>query len=183
MTAKWSGFGTCWVDSSRGTLKTVYMSFRTGAKSGRRLRIQVPSLRLDVLVLLFCAICFSSQSAFSQQNSTSATSSSTREFIVSCTYGVAAGALVGAATLAFTQQPGENLRNIARGASIGLYAGILMGLYVVYILPNQSQDEDLPPGISSPEEGARWTPPAVFPLVSERGQVEGAAVMLPGLRF
>jgi hypothetical protein len=55
-----------------------------------------------------------------------------REFIMSCTYGVLAGSLVGAATLAFEDQPGDNLNKVARGASIGLYAGILLGLYVVY---------------------------------------------------
>lgn len=108
----------------------------------------------------------------------------TREFIMSCTYGVIAGALVGTATLAFTQQPGDNLRNIARGASLGLYAGILMGLYVVYVLPGQGQEEELPPGISAPaEEGAHWTPPAIVPLISERGAVEGASLQLPALLF
>jgi hypothetical protein len=108
----------------------------------------------------------------------------TREFVMSCTYGVIAGALVGTATLAFTQQPGDNLRNIARGASLGLYAGILMGLYVVYVLPGQGQEEELPPGISAPaEEGVRWTPPVVIPLISERGAVEGASLQLPALLF
>ncbi|MEO0337029.1 MAG: hypothetical protein AAF202_11570 [Pseudomonadota bacterium] len=51
---------------------------------------------------------------------------------MSCTYGVLAGTLVGAATLAFEDQPGDNLNKVARGASIGLYTGILLGLYVVY---------------------------------------------------
>src|SRR5581483_4418709 len=58
-----------------------------------------------------------------------------REFITSCTYGVLAGTLVGAASLAFVSQPGQNMDHVARGASIGLYAGILLGLYVVYIVP------------------------------------------------
>ena len=54
--------------------------------------------------------------------------SNSREFIMSCTYGVLAGTLVGAAMLAFTDQPGENLGKVARGASIGLYTGIILGL-------------------------------------------------------
>jgi hypothetical protein len=59
---------------------------------------------------------------------------------MSCTYGVMAGTLVGVASLAFTTQPSENLNRVARGASIGLYAGILLGLYVVYIVPGLEED-------------------------------------------
>lgn len=65
------------------------------------------------------------------------------EFLTSVTYGVLAGTLVGTATLAFTQNPGSNLQNIARGASLGLYLGIMLGLYVVYIVPNQNSVEDI----------------------------------------
>ena len=42
-------------------------------------------------------------------------------------YGTAGGALLGLATLAFD---GEG-RNIAKGASLGLYAGLIFGAYVV----------------------------------------------------
>lgn len=59
-----------------------------------------------------------------------------REFVMSATYGVLAGALVGAASLAFTENPGENLNRVARGASLGLYAGILLGVYIVYVVPS-----------------------------------------------
>lgn len=65
-----------------------------------------------------------------------------REFIMSCTYGVLAGTLVGAATLAFTDQPGENLNQVARGASLGLYLGIALGAYVVYVVPRQIEKEN-----------------------------------------
>lgn len=72
-------------------------------------------------------------------------SSSSREFIASCTYGVLAGTLVGAASLAFTDRPGDNLNRVARGASLGLYTGILLGMYVVYIVPGMgSEDEEDP---------------------------------------
>src|SRR5690606_6464838 len=66
-----------------------------------------------------------------------------REFIMSCTYGVLAGTLVGAASLAFEDQPGEKLNRVARGASLGLYAGILLGVYVVYVVPSQLEDQDI----------------------------------------
>lgn len=42
-------------------------------------------------------------------------------------YGVVSGTLLGAATLAF----GGGGRNIAKGASIGLYAGLVFGAYVI----------------------------------------------------
>ncbi len=69
----------------------------------------------------------------------------TREFISSCTYGVMAGSLVGVATLAFTNKPGDNLNKVARGASLGLYTGILLGVYVVYIVPGLEPEDELDP--------------------------------------
>lgn len=74
--------------------------------------------------------------------SPSAKASAGKEFIMACTYGVMAGTLVGAATLAFTKNPGDNLNKVARGASLGLYGGILLGIYVVYIVPNQIEEEN-----------------------------------------
>lgn len=50
-----------------------------------------------------------------------------RVFAVSAGYGVVAGTLLGTATLAF----GGEGRNIAKGASLGLYAGLIFGAYVV----------------------------------------------------
>ena len=64
-----------------------------------------------------------------------------REFIMSCTYGVMAGTLVGAATLAFSSSPANNLQNVARGASIGLYLGIVLGYYTAYVLPKQIEQQ------------------------------------------
>jgi hypothetical protein len=50
-----------------------------------------------------------------------------KAFMVMCTYGTVGGALLGFATMAF----GSNSRAIAQGASLGLYAGIIFGSYVV----------------------------------------------------
>lgn len=69
----------------------------------------------------------------------------TKEFIASCMYGVLAGTLVGAASLAFTDRPGDNLNRVARGASLGLYTGILLGLYVVYIVPGMESESEEDP--------------------------------------
>ncbi|MGE3973210.1 MAG: hypothetical protein AB7F59_01645 [Bdellovibrionales bacterium] len=89
---------------------------------------------------------------------------------MSAAYGVLAGTLVGAATLAFTDRPGDNLKNIARGASLGLYAGILLGLYVVYVVPGEG-DEDGEDYAPSEESSIR---PILSPIVSETGNLEGA---------
>ena len=100
-----------------------------------------------------------------------------REFVMSCSYGVLAGTLVGAATLAFTDRPGDNLNKVARGASLGLYAGILLGFYVAYGIPAEEEDTSLPTKV-------QIDPPRlqVYPLISERG-FEGAAAQLRVLSF
>lgn len=61
---------------------------------------------------------------------------------MSCTYGVLAGTLVGAASLAFVDKPGDNLQRVARGASLGLYAGIALGVYTVYYLPSKLEKDE-----------------------------------------
>lgn len=105
-----------------------------------------------------------------------------REIITSATYGVLAGTLVGAASLAFTDQPGENLQRVARGASLGLYAGLALGFYVAYVVPNQQEellDESLPPT----EEEYLYQPSLqVFPLIGQRG-VEGVYTQWNLMRF
>lgn len=50
-----------------------------------------------------------------------------KAFLIICTYGTVGGALLGFATMAF----GTNSRAIAQGASLGLYAGIAFGGYVI----------------------------------------------------
>jgi hypothetical protein len=66
----------------------------------------------------------------------------TKEILLTSTYGVIAGSIVGLATLAFVSSPGDHLRNIALGASIGLYAGIGLGIYIAYGLPEDGQKKD-----------------------------------------
>lgn len=93
-----------------------------------------------------------------------------KEFIMSCTYGVLAGTLVGGALLAFEDQPGDNLNKVARGASLGLYAGILLGLYVVYIVPGSEEEEIDPynqPGLPPLEGEGRLRKDLYAPIKSE----------------
>lgn len=99
-----------------------------------------------------------------------------RDFVMSCSYGVLAGTLVGAATLAFSDRPGDSLNKVARGASFGLYAGILLGLYVSY--GGAPEDEELPPGTKA--QRLDWM---LTPLVSDENNFEGALVTHTALRF
>jgi len=50
-----------------------------------------------------------------------------KAFLIMAGYGTVGGALLGFASLAF----GTNSRAIAQGASLGLYAGIIFGAYVI----------------------------------------------------
>jgi hypothetical protein len=45
--------------------------------------------------------------------------------------GAGIGALAGAATLAFMDHPGDHLRRVAQGASIGLLFGAAFGIYEI----------------------------------------------------
>lgn len=114
-----------------------------------------------------------------------------REFIMSCSYGVLAGTLVGAASLAFSDKPGDNLNKVARGASFGLYAGILLGLYVVYGVPSAEESEirsQLDSDISMPHlkpVARNFEMPRlmVAPVVDERGGLAGGELRYDVIRF
>lgn len=53
-------------------------------------------------------------------------------FLKSCAYGTAAGAVLGLASIALSENPSGKMNTVARGASLGLYAGIGFGLYTLY---------------------------------------------------
>ena len=116
----------------------------------------------------------------------------TREFITTCTYGALAGGLVGAATLAFSDDPGNKIGNVAKGASLGLYVGIALGLYMISG-PSGGEDDaaaTAAAGITKIDAPVKRSvaksiqPPsfAVYPMLSERG-VEGARAQFNLLSF
>jgi hypothetical protein len=78
-----------------------------------------------------------------------------RAFMIMCTYGTVGGALLGFASLAF----GSSSRAIAQGASLGLYAGIAFGAFVVTSHgrqnePDTYEDQPGPPrGFDQPPGG------------------------------
>ena len=65
-----------------------------------------------------------------------------KAFAIICAYGTVGGALLGFASMAF----GTDSRVIAQGASLGLYAGIAFGTYVItsHRNPNEPQVRDYP---------------------------------------
>lgn len=71
----------------------------------------------------------------------------TRVFLTTTSYGVMAGSLTGLASLAFYKVPGDHMKNVAVGASLGLYSGILLGVYMIYLVPDPSR-----PRRQEPEE-------------------------------
>ncbi len=109
--------------------------------------------------------------------SASAKADATRDFMMSATYGTLAGTLVGAASLAFSERPGENLNKVARGASLGLYVGILLGLYVAYGNSGPTED-DIPNVVRSVPTPDLY----VAPVITDRG-LEGAQANYTFLRF
>lgn len=77
-------------------------------------------MKKNLIILFF--ILFQGQSVFAQE---------LRQFLKSCAWGTLAGAGAGVVSLAFTDKPSESWNNVARGASLGLYGGIIYGLYQV----------------------------------------------------
>lgn len=65
-------------------------------------------------------------------------------FLTTTSYGVMAGSLTGLASMTFYEAPGDHMKNIAVGASLGLYAGILMGAYMIYGMPEFSGGSSSP---------------------------------------
>jgi len=91
-------------------------------------------------------------------------------------YGTVGGALLGTATLAFD----AGGRSVAKGASLGLYAGLLFGSYVVlsYAYRKHQQENPRPqenyyPDTGSPYEGGadqtiHWNPKEEMLLEAQR---------------
>ena len=63
-------------------------------------------------------------------------------FLKSCGYGTLAGAALGLASIAVSENPKGKINNVARGASLGLYAGIGYGAYLHYRQKNTLGSQD-----------------------------------------
>jgi hypothetical protein len=86
--------------------------------------------------------------ARAQNSAGGAPNGALQAFLLTSTYGVLAGTLTGLASLAFYGEPGEHGRNVAMGASLGLYVGLLLGAYLVYApslaAPSTDSESDEP---------------------------------------
>ena len=65
----------------------------------------------------------------------SASAANLQTFLKHCAYGTLFGAGAGVVSLALADKPSDSTGNIAKGASLGLYAGIGYGIYKLNEVP------------------------------------------------
>lgn len=106
-----------------------------------------------------------------------AESKNAKIFLVTSSYGVMAGSLTGLASLAFYEDPGNHMKNIAVGASLGLYAGIILGAYMAYVLPDLNKPSKHEPD-SFDLEGQlpdpKWVP---YVTQGSKGDISGGLAL------
>ena len=94
----------------------------------KQLSVKLAKLTRNFFLLAFLCAPFAKASELS-------------DFLTTCGYGTLGGAALGAVSLAFVEDPSSKVGNIARGASLGLYAGIGWGLYQYYSPGRDQKDE------------------------------------------
>ena len=115
-------------------------------------------------IFLLLTLFFGSLNSVWAQNQGGAKVTNLKPFLITSTYGVMAGTLIGFGSLAFVETPRDNLRNVAVGASLGLYTGILMGIYAVYVMPMFDPKQNNTPS-DDPLNLNGWNDPKLFPTV------------------
>jgi len=96
----------------------------------------------------------------------------------SCAYGTLAGAAVGLASLAITENPGGKINNVARGASLGLYAGIGIGIYLVNNPEKANMDYGQLKKSEEIQTQALW-----FSPITNQNKIEGAQLNWARITF
>jgi hypothetical protein len=146
------------------------------------------SVKILILILVFLGTLLPGGEVLSQETSTNAglkkidfeQTGVPRIFWRSVEYGVGAGTLVGIAAITdFRKNFKLNVddKSVARGASYGLYGGIILGLYLAYVVPNKRDDDPGAEGARPPEasesgsvlETRSWVVPQVSPLWNLEG--------------
>jgi hypothetical protein len=115
---------------------------------------------------------------FAPITKTQAAPNTAKVFVLTSSYGVMAGSLTGLASLAFYGSPGDHLRNVAIGASLGLYMGIFLGAYLLYLQPDPNAPKKTIESSGETEEEARavlWTP--TFAYTPSTGSQIGIALL------
>ena len=142
------------VDSIDGLFEALRMRIRKIVKA----RIATSSIFL-LIAASFLSLAFSPPCLAQTTN----TNVAGKFFLRTASYGLIAGGLLGAASLAFTAEPGNNLNNIFRGASLGLYAGMIYGAYRIYTANDEAY--------------------AVIPLITSQGKLVGVHMQSLFWRF
>ncbi|MGZ3772307.1 MAG: hypothetical protein ACXVCY_00440 [Pseudobdellovibrionaceae bacterium] len=113
-------------------------------------------MKIKFLIIFFTVI-FQTQNIFAQD---------LKAFLQNCGWGIVTGASIGIVTLAFSDKPSESWNNVAKGASLGLYAGIGYGVYQM----NKPSTIDQRPDF------------AMIPDFKD-GKIEGVHIVGTALRF
>lgn len=98
-------------------------------------------------------------------------------FLKSCAYGTLGGAAVGLATLAMSDNPDGKINNVARGASLGLYVGIGVGVYLVNNPPKESAADDYT------AQEKETLPFVWFQPTTHQNKIDGAQINFSALTF
>ena len=81
---------------------------------------------IPILIINFALL------ANSRQAAAQATDERFQDLFVTAGYSTAFGAALGAAFLAFTDEPASQLRYVAMGASLGFIGGSILGTYIIF---------------------------------------------------
>ncbi len=95
-------------------------------------------------------------------------------FLKSCAYGTLGGAALGLVSISFSDDPGGRVNQVARGASLGLYAGIGYGYY----LTRQEKISDESVFHQNQMNPDRDSLARIAPLVDPSKRIDGALIDL-----
>lgn len=122
--------------------------------------------KLITLCFIIVAVSVSSLGKAHAQNN------DMKNFLLACAYGTAGGAAVGLLSVALSDDPDSKLDRVAKGASLGLYAGIGFGLYLIYGEAQTSSQDDYGMKTIEPKDLS----PVWMSLDTHEGKVSGAKV-------
>lgn len=128
-------------------------------------------------------VCFFAGISLQSPQSMAAKPQASRVFLLTSTYGVLVGTLTGLASLAFYEEPGTHKRNIALGASLGLYTGILLGSYIYLLAPDPNAPRATPAVEEDDEEAQREAQPVENPERFVMGWDPSTEQVVLGLSF
>lgn len=127
--------------------------------------------RLSRLLSLF--LLLTALSLPSSLRAQSSLESGFQDMFVTAGYSAAAGAAIGAAALAFQDNPSRNLKFISIGASVGFVGGLLFGGWVA-LSPALAEGPSRPDPLSPPQLYTNSPPVVLRPWIhSETGSIVG----------